>query len=343
MKILIATGLYPPDIGGPAEYAKNLQEEFARAKHSVAVVCYSRFLRAVPFGIRHIFYFFKVLFRSAGADFILALDTFSVAVPAVYAGLLLRKPIIIRVSGDFLWESYVERSKDLIPFRQFYERRRPFVLKERIIFRLMGFALRKASWLAFNSEWQRQIMIPAYGLDIAKTAVIKNFFGDSLPAETLSGLPTHSTQTGKNFIWAVRPRVLKNGEILRLAFAEAKKIDPSLSLDDRVTNHNELMSRLASCYAVILPSISEMSPNFIFDALRFGKPFILTRETGAYEMLKDFGLFVDPLNPKDIAEKILALSDPSQYAIYKSKAESFAVRHSWKEIADEFLALVKKV
>jgi len=27
MKILIATGIYPPDIGGPAKYAKSLAEE----------------------------------------------------------------------------------------------------------------------------------------------------------------------------------------------------------------------------------------------------------------------------------------------------------------------------
>ena len=25
MKILIATGIYPPELGGPAEYAKNLE------------------------------------------------------------------------------------------------------------------------------------------------------------------------------------------------------------------------------------------------------------------------------------------------------------------------------
>ena len=171
-------------------------------------------------------------------------------------------------------------------------------------------------------------MITVYGLNSSKVFVIINFFGDSLPARESSG---------KNFVWATRPIKLKNGDVLRRAFAKAKEIDETLSLDDAVTSHEKLFERLSSCYAVVLPSISEMSPNFILDALRFGKPFILTRESGLYEMLKDVGLFVDPLSSDDITEKILMLSDDATYSVYRKKAEAFHFRHTWEEIAKEFL------
>lgn len=333
MRILIATGVYPPDIGGPAEYAKNLRDEFTRLGHIVAVVSYSGLERSLPFGIRHLVYFFKVFVRAVFADFIITLDTFSVAVPSILASVILRKKNVIRVSGDFLWESYVERSGDLVTFSKFYLVHPKLNFKERLIFRFMKFAFREASSLAFNSEWQRSITVSVYGLDFLKTTIILNFFGDPLPAQAPSG---------KNFVWAVRPIKLKNGDVLRRAFAKAQETDFALSLDDAVTSHEKLFERLASCYAVILPSVSEVSPNLILDALRFGKPFILTRESGLYEMLKDVGLFVDPLNSDDITEKILMLSDDATYKLYQSKAQHFSFRHSWEEIAKEFLELYKK-
>lgn len=33
-KVVIATGIYPPDIGGPALYAKHLKEEFSKGGKS---------------------------------------------------------------------------------------------------------------------------------------------------------------------------------------------------------------------------------------------------------------------------------------------------------------------
>lgn len=40
MKIVLATGIYPPDIGGPATYAYHLAKEFTDRQHQVTVVTY---------------------------------------------------------------------------------------------------------------------------------------------------------------------------------------------------------------------------------------------------------------------------------------------------------------
>ncbi|MBI2476416.1 MAG: glycosyltransferase family 4 protein [Candidatus Taylorbacteria bacterium] len=345
MRILIATGIYPPDVGGPAQYALNVEKVWKSLGHQVDAKTF-RLERKMPAGLRHVFYFFKCLPKATRADFIFILDTWSAALPAVLLGWLFRKKIIIRVGGDFLWESYLERTGDLLPLPRFYEKRPRLNFKERIISRLTGFVLRRASRLAFNSDWQRNIMIPAYGLNPEKTSIVLNFFGEKLPftppacqslSEAKAGRPA-----AKNFIFAARAIKLKNTDNLRRAFAEAKKKDPSLSLDERLTSHEKLFERLASCYAVILPSVSEVSPNLILDALRFSKPFILTRECGLYETLKGVGLFVDPLSVSDITEKILMLADAKTYKHYQIKARRFSFAHSWEEIAEEFLALAKR-
>ncbi len=92
MKILICTGIYPPDIGGPAYYAKELNDEFLRQEHHAKVLAY-KLEKRLPTGIRHLFYFFRILFVVLKIDLIISLDTFSVGLPAVLAAKIFRKKL----------------------------------------------------------------------------------------------------------------------------------------------------------------------------------------------------------------------------------------------------------
>lgn len=84
MKILISTGIYPPDIeGGAAQYARNLYETWKVQGHDVKVAAY-RWERAFPAGIRHLLFFTKILRKGWNADLILVLDTWSAAVPTMF-------------------------------------------------------------------------------------------------------------------------------------------------------------------------------------------------------------------------------------------------------------------
>lgn len=143
MRLLIATGIYPPDIGGPATYAAQLFERLPKYGIEVRIITYAdepqitknrnyqlpttllgrsapssarkpfRFSgnyslisisRELPKGIRHLFYFFKVLWHGREADIIYALDTVSAGLPAAMAAKILRKPFVVKVVGDYAWE-----------------------------------------------------------------------------------------------------------------------------------------------------------------------------------------------------------------------------------------------
>lgn len=332
MKILITTGVYPPQIGGPAQYAKSLREAFIAMGHDTRVVTYG-WERALPTGLRHGIFFLKTLLRLRGVDRIIALDTFSVGLPSVWAGKIFRKKVIIRVGGDFLWESYVERVKKKVTLRAFYESERNLTFKEHIISRLTHYLFRNADKIVFSTLWIRDIFIPTYSIDPKKTHIIENFYGEKF------SLDTSEDKQKKVFLSPTRPLYLKNKKTLRDAFKEAKKIDPNLELDEDIVSHDELLEKIKQCYVVVLPSLSEVSPNLILEAIRFNKPFILTKETGFYEKMKDIGIFVDPLSEDDIREKILFLADDENYRNYKKKIEEFTFMHSWKEIAHEFLTI----
>src|SRR3989338_3118004 len=108
MRVLIATGLYPPDIGGPATYTRFLERHLP--KHGIGLdVAAFTVVRKYPKVIRHIIYFFTLMRKGRHADIIYALDTISVGVPALVASYLLGKTLYLRVPGDYAWEQGQQR------------------------------------------------------------------------------------------------------------------------------------------------------------------------------------------------------------------------------------------
>ncbi|TSC67770.1 MAG: hypothetical protein CEO19_39 [Parcubacteria group bacterium Gr01-1014_73] len=334
MKIVIATGIYPPEIGGPAQYAKNLKAEFEAKDHRVKVLTYW-LEKKLPLGFRHLWFFLRCLLVFPSADFVVALDTFSVAMPAVAAARLLGKKIIIRTGGDFLWEWYVERTGDLVLLKNFYQTRmNQLNSKEKIVFKLSRWTVRNASRLIFSTEWQKRIWLPVYGFDEAKTAIVENYYGPKEPS---------FPPTEKNFLAGTRPLKWKNTKRLAEAFEKTKIKNATIIYDDATKPFEKFMEKVARCYAVILVSLGDVSPNLILDAIRHNKPFILTKETGLYGRLKNIGIFVDPENVDDIADKILYLADKKNYEQYREKIESFNFTHTWSQIAEEFLAVYEQI
>jgi glycosyltransferase involved in cell wall biosynthesis len=335
IKILIATGIYPPDIGGPAQYAKNLVEQFNNLGYETKVLSY-KLEKKLPIGLRHILYFFRVIFNLNKVNFIVALDTFSVGMPAVIAAMIFNKKIIIRTGGDFLWESYVERSGNLITLRQFYEIKQSLNLKEKIIFILSKYILKNSTAIVFSTAWQKEIFEKYYNLNSGKSYIIENYFKIKQLGE--------EEASEKKFLWAGRPLKLKNIELLKQAFKEAQKIESGLKLEIiQDMPYEKLLEEMKKSYAVILPSLSEVSPNFILDAISCHKPFIMTKESGYYETLKSIGLFINPLDGEDIKNKILFLADDKNYLEYKNKIINFNYKHTWADIAGEFINIYKNL
>ena len=84
MKLVIATPLYPPEIGGPATYSRLLEEGLPMKGIEVELVKFSE-VRHLPKLIRHYVYYRQVLKAARRADAVLALDPVSVGLPAMKA------------------------------------------------------------------------------------------------------------------------------------------------------------------------------------------------------------------------------------------------------------------
>ena len=108
MHVVIATGLYPPEIGGPATFSVFLEKGLKEKHIGCTVVPFSS-VRHLPKVIRHISYFIKVLRTIRHGSVVLALDPVSVGFPALLAARLRGAPFYLRAGGDYAWEQAVQR------------------------------------------------------------------------------------------------------------------------------------------------------------------------------------------------------------------------------------------
>ena len=108
MKLVIATPLYPPEPGGPATYAKLLEEHLPSRGIDVVLVKFGD-VRHLPRFVRHFAYYRKVRAALSEADAVIALDPVSVGLPAARAAKKLKKPLFVKIVGDYAWEQGVQR------------------------------------------------------------------------------------------------------------------------------------------------------------------------------------------------------------------------------------------
>lgn len=334
MRILIATGIYPPEIGGPAQYAMNLMEVWKKQGHEVSVGIFSRF-NFLPTGIRHFFYFFSILPKIIFADIVVVLDTYSCAFPTVLASSIFNKKVILRTGGDFLWEQYVERTGDLVLLREFYDKSmEKFSTKEKVIFGITKWILNNVNGIIWSTEWQKNIFMKPYGLQKQKHFIVENYYGPRV----MSHEPIE-----KNFIAFTRKLKWKHTEFLKNVFGRADVKSSGAILDTSSYEHSKFLEAISRSYAVIIASLGDISPNTILDAIRCNKPFILTKETGLYDRIKEAAIFVDPKNENEIVEKVIWLSNKDNYDLQKKKVEAFTFVHTWEEIASEYIEVYNHI
>ncbi len=333
-RILIVTPLLPPEPGGPSYYAHALSKALERQGTSVSLIAF-REVRHLPSVLRHLVFLGKVHKRARDADVLIVLDTVSVALPAVLAAALAQKPVIVRTGGDFIWERYIERTGDKVLLSEFYTDDRSLTWKERLLLWLERWVVfRLASVLVFSTEWQRAIWKRPFALVLERTAVIENCY-----PERVGGPST--APAGTTYLCAWRPTAFKNVDQLERAYELARPdLDPRHALEIlRGVPRTELYERLQQARALVIPSLSEVSPNLALEALSFGVPVLLTRDCGIRDRLGDSVRYLDPKDPSDIARCLRELSDEPTWRDACARARAFSHVHTYDDIAREFLVL----
>ncbi len=121
MRIVIAAGIFPPDIGGPATYAEAFAEFCATQDIGVTVLCFADTAgieRSHAYAIHRIGrtgskffsyarYLLKLISLSRSADLVYAQGPVAGGLQAFLARFVTAKNYIVKVTGDYAWEQAV--------------------------------------------------------------------------------------------------------------------------------------------------------------------------------------------------------------------------------------------
>ncbi|MDD5041359.1 MAG: glycosyltransferase family 4 protein [Candidatus Peribacteraceae bacterium] len=359
MKIVLATGIYPPEIGGPATYVKALASELSRAGHEAVVVTYEA-VRSTQYAVPsddpwkvmtvsrtggpllRWWRYAKTLKRvAADADIVEAFSSVSAGVPLLLARLTKPKKVL-RLGGDFFWERYTDRGGEKSLKEWYASKPRSRFIMQKILL--------SCDHIVFSTEFQKALYRAQYRLPIH--SVIENALPAGTPLLHNAHTPFRLLFMGRFVGFKNLPALLRaltflpqclltfigDGPVLRAL----RSLSQELSLTDRVEflppqSGQGKAKAFADADLLVLPSITELSPNVALEARAQGLPVLLTRTTGFGEMLTRGMILRDLKTPEQLAQAIADIR--SRYSEVAKTAALPAPVRGWDAVAREHLQL----
>ncbi len=337
MKVLIVTGIFPPDIGGPATYVPRIATALSDRGHQIAVVTLSdrvdhddgqypfrvtriprrqfrplRWLRTVIQIVR--------LGRRVDVVFVNGL-----AKEAALAKLILRKPMVLKVVGDQAWEIATVRGWVIDGFEDFQHRRHG--LRVEALKLLRTWWTHRADRLIANSEYMASWVVH-WGIAREKLVVVYNS-AESVEEVEPAIIPL---KTPVNLVTVTRLVPWKRTEGLLEAIAQIDGVGlviigdgperdhlqglaEKLVVADRVifagqNSRPETLALMAASDVFVLNSSWESFAHAVLEAMALGVPVVATAVGGTLEEIEDGrnGLLVGP-DHRSLVEAIRACVD----------------------------------
>lgn len=360
MKIVLATGIYPPEIGGPATYCRALAEEFSKKGWNAVVVTYGgmdqsnngsmdqwrviRTPRSLPI-IRWFRYARALKKHGSDADAVIAFSSISAGVPLWIAHL--RKPKkILRLGGDFFWERYTDRG-GMKGLRAWYESK---TTAQQAANWIMQQILRTFDHIVFSTEFQKKIYEDHYwGLE--SVSVIENALPSGTPKRHERHEPFRLLFMGRFVGFKNLPMLIKaiwglpntsltfvgDGPMRSQLIAHSSQL-PMTFLPPA---HGAEKERIFADHdLLILPSLTEISPNVALEARTAGLPVLLTKETGLSGELMQ-GMMVHDISTTEKIKKTISDAMNRYDKISHSAHESLPTR-GWGNLAEEWIELLSR-
>lgn len=377
MKIIIATPIYPPEIGGPATYTKELVERI-HDKHDVTVVAFTENQEAVP-GSKlvaiakqnklpvRLWHFFVALKKEAkSADVIYVQNAMAAGLPAVLVGKLLNKPVILKFVGDEAWERATQHKKTTKLLQEFLKEPEGG-LKITLMRILQGWVLRQATIVTTPSQYLGESITEAYNLDPNRVKTNYN------AAEKITEAPFEAHKKPHQLVATARLTEWKGIDGIIKAVAILKKKYPDVSLvihgdgptresleelartenvtdcvnfTGRVSRTETLHTRKESA-VYVLNSTYEGLPHTALSSFSAEIPIVATDIPGTNEAVyhEQSGLLIPVNSPDKLAEAVSRLFEEEelQKKVVAGGNEILESKFSWESHLETLESFFKSV
>jgi glycosyltransferase involved in cell wall biosynthesis len=323
MRVVLLTGIWPPDVGGPATHGPDFARFLRDRGHHVEAVTMADGLpterpvslhtvgRDQPFVIRYARIAAIAAWLARDADVLYATGTYAAAAAA---NGLSRRPLVAKLVSDPAYERARRYGVFTGSLEAFQRARggRVDALK-----RLRTLSLLRARRIVVPSRYLARIAA-GWGLDEARVEVLVNpapppadVTAEPLPAGTFVFVGRLTEQKALPVLLDALENV--EGALLEIvgdgperAALERRASTPALAGRVRFTGalpRDDVLRHLAGARAAVLPSAWENLPHAAVEALAVGTPVVATAVGGVPEIVTDGrnGLLVPPLDAAALA------------------------------------------
>lgn len=337
--ILLVTDIFPPKIGGPATFIPHLAERLAsQYGYRVTVVCSSdsptdeadqlrsyRVRRLCPRdSLRYKLAARELLIRELlthDCVLINGLEALTCQIART-----LRRPYLLKVVGDPVWEAARNTGRTLLDFDRFQadsnEQQRFAALVESRNRRLL-----LARQVVTPSQYLKRIVM-GWGVPQERVKVIPN----GVELERFSQIPYHDRTGGPlEVLFVGRLTNWKGVETLLLAASQVRNVQITIVGDGpeyphlvelarqlNVTNTveftgrlspTEVEKRMAAAHVLVLTSLYEGLSHTLLEALAAGLPCIVSKCGGNSEVIApgQNGLLIEPQNVRELVSSLALL------------------------------------
>lgn len=375
MHIVLATPLYPPEIGGPATYTKEIAQRL-RGEHTITIVALADSPEAIP-GVELVaiskklpaflrvpLFFFALVRRARTADVIYVQNAVAAGLPAVFAGAFLHKPVVLKFVGDEAWERATQAGLTSDLLDAFLAKPMPSV-QISVLHAIQTFVLRRVSLVVPPSAFLGSILTKRYGLEESRVKVNYNAFEPTAEAGTVARVPRRIVSIGRLVKWKHVEGIIDALKLVRLTYpdvslmvigdgpergaleAHAKEagVEQSVSFMGRCS-HEEASALLKSGELQVLNSTYEGLPHVALESFAARVPIVATNIGGTNEAVvhERSGLLVAPGDVRGLSQAVMRMFGDSalENALCEGGKDILTQRFSWDAHLATLLAVFKE-
>jgi len=105
--------------------------------------------------------------------------------------------------------------------------------------------------------------------------------------------------------------------------------------------HEELPRVFSDARVLVIPSVSEVSPNIVFKAFAYGVPVILTNDCGLHHVLDGVVTWIDSRNVASVETALRNHFDEESYLHLVERVRDFNMERTYTDVAKEFVSCLE--
>jgi len=377
-RILILTGVFPPDIGGPATQLDALIKELIKNGYQVRVLTFGSSDNVVyPYSVKRVsnhwpgflksfVYLKKGFWYALRADILYSQDLYTAGLTGLIIKKILRKPLVTRFVGDSAWETASARgwtNDDILTFQEKkYSwsiewrkkiRKKILVNSDKIVV-VSYFLQNLAQKIGLAKEKIKVIYNSVDFLEIKEESIDEYDYKGKVILTIARLIPWK----GIDMLIEIMPKLIKKyGQINLVIIGKGQELNnlqnlaQSLDLENSVffpgkLDRQQTIEHLKTADLFVLNTNYEGMSHCLLEAMKVGLPIITTKAGGNPETIKDgqTGLLVDYKNKEQWLEAIsLVLDNPDLAKKLANRAKEDLKRFSWHKLVQETIKVFRSL